>query len=85
MYCGQTNVTSDTTFTWSMTPSNGGTRQSGEDEKGAKFSLVGMTVDALQITCNARYGSTTITKEFNVLKSKGQEVYKIVPSANLFV
>jgi hypothetical protein len=54
-------------------------------ETGAKFSLVEMSADALTIRCIVNYGKTTVTKDFNVVKSKGQDVYKIVPSHTAFV
>lgn len=55
-----------------------------EDAKTATCSLITMTTDSVTIRCTATYDGQSIFKDFNVVKSKGAPVYKLVPSAQLF-
>ena len=55
-----------------------------EDATTDTCSLVTMASDSVTIECTATFANRTISKEMNVVKSKGQAVYKLVPSASLF-
>lgn len=82
LFCGTQDVTSEASFTWTISPSGGGSRES--NETGSRFSLTSMTKDSITVTCTANYNGGSISKDFNVVKSKGQAVYKLVPSASIF-
>ena len=43
-----------------------------------------MNQDAITVRCTATYNESSISKDLNVVKSKGQAVYKLVPSASVF-
>jgi len=53
-------------------------------ETGPKFSIVRLSSDYATITCTAKYGGFTASKDFKVSKSKGTTVYQLSTSANLF-
>lgn len=83
LYEGSDDITDVATFTW--TYPNSVTRQPNENENGAKFSVVGLNEDRAEIKCTVNYGGRTISKTFTIEKSKGNTVYKLLPSAHLFV
>jgi hypothetical protein len=44
-----------------------------------------MNLDAITVKCTATYNGNSISKEMRVVKSKGTPVYKLIPSAALFI
>lgn len=80
LYIGSERVTDNVTWSWAIVSGEGTL----EDATTDTCSLVTMTSDSVTIECTATFANRTISKEMNVVKSKGQAVYKLVPSASLF-